>query len=98
MFCYVNSVFAPGLDEGVGGLWRVSGFLFVCLFLFLFLVGWGGGGRGSKGDLRGLRGFDSGLMRWVVVFQDGRSAYCVVFHDACFWMRWVEGPRGLSIF
>lgn len=24
MFCYVNSVFAPGLDEGVGGLWRVS--------------------------------------------------------------------------
>lgn len=26
VFCYVNSVFAPGLDEGVGGLWRVSGF------------------------------------------------------------------------
>ena len=25
VFCYVNSVFAPGLDEGVGGLWRVSG-------------------------------------------------------------------------
>lgn len=24
VFCYVNSVFAPGLDEGVGGLWRVS--------------------------------------------------------------------------
>lgn len=23
MFCYVNSVFAPGLDEGVGGLWKV---------------------------------------------------------------------------
>ena len=22
--CYVNSVFAPGLDEGVGGLWKVS--------------------------------------------------------------------------
>ena len=21
--CYVNSVFAPGLDEGVGGLWKV---------------------------------------------------------------------------
>lgn len=32
MFCYVNSVFAPGLDEGVGGLWKVS----VCVFL-LFL-------------------------------------------------------------
>jgi ubiquitin-like protein ATG12 len=25
LFCYVNSVFAPGLDEGVGNLWRVSG-------------------------------------------------------------------------
>ncbi len=23
VFCYVNSVFAPGLDEGVGGLWKV---------------------------------------------------------------------------
>ncbi|USW48185.1 Putative ubiquitin-like protein Atg12 [Septoria linicola] len=22
VFCYVNSVFAPGLDEGVGNLWR----------------------------------------------------------------------------
>ncbi|KAL6238829.1 ubiquitin-like protein ATG12 [Aspergillus navahoensis] len=22
VICYVNSVFAPGLDEGVGGLWR----------------------------------------------------------------------------
>jgi ubiquitin-like protein ATG12 len=22
VFCYVNSVFAPGLDEGVGGLWK----------------------------------------------------------------------------
>lgn len=26
LFCYVNSVFAPGLDEGVGNLWRVSRF------------------------------------------------------------------------
>jgi ubiquitin-like protein ATG12 len=25
LFCYVNSVFAPGLDEGVGNLWRVGG-------------------------------------------------------------------------
>jgi hypothetical protein len=24
VICYVNSVFAPRLDEGVGGLWRVS--------------------------------------------------------------------------
>ena len=23
VFCYVNSVFAPGLDEGIGGLFRV---------------------------------------------------------------------------
>ncbi|MCJ1264477.1 Ubiquitin-like protein [Lobaria immixta] len=22
VFCYVNNIFAPGLDEGVGGLWR----------------------------------------------------------------------------
>ena len=28
VFCYVNSVFAPGLDEGVGNLWRVSCFSF----------------------------------------------------------------------
>ena len=27
VFCYVGSVFAPGLDEGVGGLWSVSGLL-----------------------------------------------------------------------
>jgi hypothetical protein len=27
VFCYVNSVFAPGLDEGMGGLWRVSSML-----------------------------------------------------------------------
>ena len=25
VFCYVNSVFAPGLDEGVGGLFNVRG-------------------------------------------------------------------------
>lgn len=37
VFCYVNSVFAPGLDEGVGGLWRVC----VSLYLFiLFLLRW----------------------------------------------------------
>ena len=28
VFCYVNSVFAPSLDEGVGGLWKVI--LFQC--------------------------------------------------------------------
>ena len=28
VICYVNGVFAPGLDEGVGGLWKCfrSGF------------------------------------------------------------------------
>lgn len=35
VFCYVNSVFAPGLDEGVGALWRVS-FFFVFLSTFFF--------------------------------------------------------------
>jgi ubiquitin-like protein ATG12 len=25
LFLYVNSVFAPGLDEGVGNLYRVNG-------------------------------------------------------------------------
>ena len=33
VFCYVNSVFAPGLDEGVGGLWRV------CLLIPSIAVG-----------------------------------------------------------
>lgn len=41
VFCYVNSVFAPGLDEGVGGLWRVS----ACFLLFL------SGGRGGKHEV-----------------------------------------------
>ena len=27
VFCYVNSVFSPGLDEIVGNLWRVSVFV-----------------------------------------------------------------------
>jgi ubiquitin-like protein ATG12 len=34
VFCYVNSVFAPGLDEGVGALWRVS--FGVSIFPFTF--------------------------------------------------------------
>lgn len=42
VFCYVNSVFAPGLDEGVGNLWRVSPFS-------SFLCVWSGGGRGERG-------------------------------------------------
>lgn len=35
VFCYVNSVFAPGLDEGVGGLWRVSVFYSILLICVL---------------------------------------------------------------
>lgn len=50
VFCYVNSVFAPGLDEGVGGLWRVS-FFFFGFFVFSF----GEEGGGHLG--RGLGGF-----------------------------------------
>ena len=42
VFCYVNSVFAPGLDEGVGGLWRVSCLLFLSVFGGLEVYfGWG---------------------------------------------------------
>lgn len=37
-FCYVNSVFAPGLDEGVGGLWRVS-YLSMPFLLYCGLLG-----------------------------------------------------------
>jgi hypothetical protein len=33
VFLYVNSVFAPGLDEGVGGLFRV------CVLFFVFVLG-----------------------------------------------------------
>jgi len=29
VICYVNSVFAPGLDEGVGGLWKVCSLFYV---------------------------------------------------------------------
>lgn len=32
VFCYVNSVFAPSLDEGVGGLWRVGLLLYISMF------------------------------------------------------------------
>lgn len=41
VFLYVNSVFAPALDEVVGNLWRVS---LLCLF------GFGEGGHDSGGD------------------------------------------------
>lgn len=44
VFCYVNSCFAPGGDEVVGNLWRVSEFLMwdCCAF-------WGGKGRAVGG-------------------------------------------------
>ncbi|OCK91518.1 ubiquitin-like protein [Cenococcum geophilum 1.58] len=38
VFCYVNSVFAPGLDEGIGNLWRVSWLML--LVMFVGLKGW----------------------------------------------------------
>ena len=62
MFCYVNSVFAPGLDEGVGALWRVSS----------RSNGDGEGGvegLGGRGGKEGNR-IGSGLTRWAVL-QDG---------------------------
>lgn len=41
VFCYVNSVFAPGLDEGVGNLWRVSSLARTVLPLAIWKVmGW----------------------------------------------------------
>ncbi len=43
VFCYVNSVFAPGLDEGVGGLWKVG------VFTFIYSLG-----LGRRGYMRGL--------------------------------------------
>ena len=63
VFCYVNSVFAPGLDEGVGGLWRVSRWSFWELWRE-------GGGRG-RGWRMGYEVLESGLIRWFAVLQDG---------------------------
>lgn len=37
LFCYVNNVFAPGLDEGVGGLWKVSVEFSFCLLVYFSL-------------------------------------------------------------
>ena len=38
VFCYVNSVFAPGLDEGVGNLWRVRSLFFSFLLHLCILT------------------------------------------------------------
>lgn len=60
VFCYVNSVFAPGLDEGVGGLWRVSlrdSFFCVGEGIFFFLILGCGDGEAE----RGMEGLDLGL-------------------------------------
>jgi len=38
IFCYVNQCFAPGLDEGVGGLWAVSDFFISIYFLVVGLI------------------------------------------------------------
>ncbi len=56
VFCYVNSVFAPGLDEGVGALWRVS-----LRSDGAWLRGVGRGGRDEgEGMGRGRMGLDMG--------------------------------------
>jgi len=56
VFCYVNSVFAPGLDEGVGALWRVS-----LRLKGAWLRGIGRGGRDEgEGMGRGRMGLDMG--------------------------------------
>lgn len=58
MFCYVNSVFAPGLDEGVGALWRVSFFFSLSLLISPVEkfpgggVGWKVKGEGGVGVVR----------------------------------------------
>ncbi len=68
VFCYVNSVFAPGLDEGVGGLWRVS---FFSSFLWRC---WGGGDEGEmkRERERGEEGGDS--ERWRRGAWEGTGA------------------------
>lgn len=53
-FCYVNSVFAPGLDEGVGGLWRVS-YLSMPFLLYCGLLGVWGNSKADMGKKRGRR-------------------------------------------
>lgn len=67
VFCYVNSVFAPGLDEGVGALWRVS---FSFSFLVLDVRGGAGLWLGSKGGFFSSwddvgRGGRAGVERWI---------------------------------
>jgi hypothetical protein len=64
VFCYVNSVFAPGLDEGVGNLWRVSGF-----FFFFFVLGLGVFFFGEELLSLGWIGMNSASRR-------GRSSWC----------------------
>jgi hypothetical protein len=68
VFCYVNSVFAPGLDEGVGNLWRVSFFLAMPSFLFLLPSRFFGMDCVSHVEL--MADF------WCAVFQDGRGVGC----------------------
>lgn len=61
VFCYVNSVFAPGLDEGVGALWRVSFFFFISSFsreLFLMILGRGGKDGGRERE-------ETGRFEWI---------------------------------
>ena len=59
VICYINRVFAPGLDEGVGGLWKVR-------LDRVFLREIGRGGKLGQGEGRvveeweGREGFTGG--------------------------------------
>ena len=92
VFCYVNSVFAPGLDEGVGGLWRVSFAFFFFLANFVWVEDRGEveGGRVVFGRLEeGILPLCLMLMLMLmrrIVLQDGRPTDRCVFHDAGFWL------------
>lgn len=59
--CYVNSVFAPGLDEGVGGLWKVR--LLLVLMGCLMLI-WGNWFSALSRGLVKMR-FLLLLIRWL---------------------------------
>lgn len=56
VFCYVNNIFAPGLDEGVGGLWRVCSCFFLFFFSFFFFREGGGEGIWDMEKLTGRGG------------------------------------------
>lgn len=54
VFCYVNNTFAPGLDEGVGGLWRVSFFYFSPNLYFIYNLHIPNGGAGDVETMKDI--------------------------------------------